>query len=198
MANYDVAISKNTGCWGEPHASWGAWLVADTSAAHPWAACKTHYLADRWFHIGGPAQTDNGWQGGRLVGTSCDFGWDGGVKEVVLPQVFYMNCPKQISHPPVTPGGSGGHPPPGPGGTHQTWFNGSGITLYVYSAIAPQGSVIDCNRQIRFATTLTNNGQWSYTVPPGQIGLFHFQTVQDNGCDLRNNKMEAITRWRLT
>lgn len=101
--NYDLAVSTS-GCWGEPHVSWGKWLVADEFASSPQAVCRTHYKADRGFPLGG--QTDYGMQGGRLVGTSCEFGWDNGVKQVVLPEVFYVTCPANLQHPPK--------PSPGP------------------------------------------------------------------------------------
>lgn len=39
------------------------------------------------------------------MGHSCDFGWAGGTKEVVLPEVYYETCPGDLQHPPTpTPG----------------------------------------------------------------------------------------------
>jgi hypothetical protein len=102
--DYEVAVST-LGCWGWPHESWGPWLKAGQ-----WPVCRVHYLADRGFHIGGPAQNDYGMQGGRLVGTSCAFGWDGGAKEVVLPEVYYPTCPGDLRRPPPP------SPGPAPGG----------------------------------------------------------------------------------
>lgn len=95
LTDYEVAVST-VGCWGWPKAEWGAWLRAGS-----WNVCRSYYKADRGFHIGGgDLQIDYGWQGGRLEGHSCTFGWDGGSRTVVLPEVFYPTCPAELRHPP--------------------------------------------------------------------------------------------------
>jgi len=94
ITDYEVAVST-VGCWGWPKTEWGAWLRAGS-----WNVCRSYYKADRGIHIGGDHQTDYGWQGGRLEGHSCTFGWDGGSRTVVLPEVFYPTCPAELRHPP--------------------------------------------------------------------------------------------------
>ncbi len=94
LNEYEVAVST-VGCWGWPKSSWGDWLTAGQ-----WTVCRTYYRADRGFHIGGGGQEDYGWQGGRLDGNSCTFGWDGGSRTVVLPEVYYPICPSELRHPP--------------------------------------------------------------------------------------------------
>ena len=104
LDTYEVAVST-VGCWGWPKSSWGDWLTAGQ-----WTVCRTYYRADRGFHIGGDIQTDYGWQGGRLDGHSCTFGWDGGSRTVVLPEVYYPTCPIELRRP---PGNSGSTTNPG-------------------------------------------------------------------------------------
>lgn len=97
---YDVLIG-NMGCFGWPNSS-RVWQAADDTASPRRTVCRVHYLADRGLHVGGPAQDDNGMQGGMLVeNNSCRFGWDGHVKQVVRAEVYYPTCPAAIQHSPT-------------------------------------------------------------------------------------------------
>jgi hypothetical protein len=73
------------------------------SVASKLNVCRTHFLEDRGLHVGGDAQNDRGWQGGYLVPNSCRFGWAGGVRDVVLPEVYYPTCPAALRQPPANP-----------------------------------------------------------------------------------------------
>jgi hypothetical protein len=79
-------------------------------------------------------------------------------------------------------------PGSGNGGSTVTFFNGSGSLLYIFRALAPQNTTIDCNAQVTFVGTVDVEKNWAVTVPSGQVGLIRFQLIHDNGCEERNNK----------
>jgi len=104
---YDVLIG-NMGCFAFPHNSRAAFVAADPAVPPQRFVCRTHYLADRGFHIVGLGgnQDDEGEQGGVWVpeNNSCRFGFDGHVEQVVLAEVYYAVCPQATQHSPAAPG----------------------------------------------------------------------------------------------
>jgi hypothetical protein len=101
---YDVLIG-NMGCFAFPHNSRAAFVAADSAVPPQRFVCRTHYLADRGFHIGGDGQDDEGEQGGVWVpeNNSCRFGFDGHVQQVVMAEVYYAVCPQATQHSPTGP-----------------------------------------------------------------------------------------------
>lgn len=103
---YDVLIG-NMGCFAFPHNSRAAFVAADSAVPLQRFVCRTHYLADRGFHILGLGgnQDDEGEQGGVWVpeNDSCRFGFDGHVEQVVLAEVYYTVCPATTQHSPEAP-----------------------------------------------------------------------------------------------
>jgi hypothetical protein len=97
---YDVAVSE-TGCWGWPNPQYTQ-LRGDMSRADSLTVCRTHYMEDRSIWIIGvmSAQIDHGEHGGYLVPNSCRFGYGGGVRDVVLPEVYYPLCPAYLRETP--------------------------------------------------------------------------------------------------
>jgi hypothetical protein len=105
---YDVLIG-NAGCFAAPHNSRAAFVAADSAVPPQRFVCRTHYLADRGIHIilpGESPQDDEGEQGGVWVpeNSSCRFGFDGHVEQVVLAEVYYAVCPQATQHSPTAPG----------------------------------------------------------------------------------------------
>jgi hypothetical protein len=75
------------------------------------------------------------------------------------------------------------------GSSTVTYFNGSQYDLYVYVAMAPQGTTIDCNTSARYQGSVSRNVSFPITIPAGQWAHIRFQRKQDGGCDERNTQL---------